>query len=89
MKYSDKPEDWYFEVYEQHEDISSIALSNNASMLDDQLGAHNLPQKIKDLLRPLGVYVDSELMESIFELTGDSKNIEEEMIKLGFNKVKF
>jgi hypothetical protein len=88
MEYSSKPQDWYFEIHE-HEDVSCIALSNDSTMLDDELGAHNLPRPIKQILEPLGVFVEGELMESVFEFSGDSNTLKNALIEAGFNENSF
>lgn len=65
MKYSNNPSDWFFYVIDG--DIKCIALSEDSSMLDDQLGSYNLPKPIRKLLEPY-FFMDSELAESCFEM---------------------
>ena len=94
MRYSKNPKDWYFDVQGKDEvvgELSALMLTPYKDMLDDELGGWNLPQEIKDLLAPLGVNAEEELLESIFEI--DSESTEEELIAsikaLGFNHVNF
>jgi hypothetical protein len=97
MKYSDKPEDWYFQILKNEPDGDIpyiIALSMNAYILDDSLGSHNLPASISRILRRCGVYVESELQESVWEIIEDYAHLSMEDLEIlvsssGFNKTNF
>jgi hypothetical protein len=70
MKYSSNPNDWYFDVWEDKNDPDSpkcLLLSQDPNGLDDQLGSHNLPRKIKDIIQKIGVDPEGELQESVWE----------------------
>lgn len=89
MKYSNNPKDWYFDVLDEEGELT-LALSQSPRMLDDSLGSHNLPEEIKKLLAPLGVYVEAELAESVWEVyTITIVELTSKMIELGFNKTDF
>jgi hypothetical protein len=47
-------------------EMTMIGLSQEPGTLDDQLGGHNLPKEIGDLLSSVGVDTETELMESVF-----------------------
>lgn len=86
MKYSDKTSDWYFDVWVSDgngfgDEPSMVALSEDGSGLDDQLGSHNLPKSIKKALKRAGVYGDSELMEAVWEVNDYESKTKEEIIE--------
>ena len=65
--YSTNPNDWYFDVHTDEDgEMTMIGLSQEPGTLDDQLGGHNLPKEIGDLLSSVGVDTETELMESVF-----------------------
>ena len=76
--------EWYFDVAiskpnDDYDEPSCIALSKDGFGLDDSLGSHNLSKNIIDALNRAGVYGDSELMESIWEIN-DETMTEQEVI---------
>lgn len=91
--YSSNPKDWYFELMpcEHDSNMLYLGLSQDKEFLDDSLTADDLPVEIVNLLRPLGVYTEAELQESVFEvLTSDTVDeLKDKLIALGFNYNKF
>lgn len=89
--YSKNPQDWFFDILDEDEDLRSLALSESPSMLDDQLGAHNLPLPIKKLLSSAGVYTEAELMESVFEIHSDAStpDLIKTLTDMGFQKTYY
>lgn len=77
-----KTSDWYFDVFVNRDSYvpSVIALSKDGSMLDDQLGSHNLPQNIIDALNRAGIFGDSEAMESIWEVVDYESKTKQDII---------
>jgi hypothetical protein len=59
------------------------------SCLDDDLGSHNLPTPIMELVKDCGVYTHCELQEGIWEITGDmsKEDIIRTLKEKGFNYV--
>jgi hypothetical protein len=97
MKYSDKPEDWHFQIVKDKPDEGIpyiIALSMSSHTLDDSLGSHNLPAPISKILRRCGVYTESELQESVWEIREEYSHLSVEELETlvsshGFKKVNF
>lgn len=91
--YSSNPKDWYFEVMpcEHDSNMLYLALSQDKECLDDGLTSDELPLEIVNLLKPLGVYTEAEVEESVFEvLTSDTiDELKDKLIALGFNYNKF
>lgn len=95
MSYSTKPEDWYFDIFfdsdaepgDSFNPQLTIGLSPEPGCLDDQLGSHCLPEEIAALLAPVGVLVECELCESIWEIQSSKTKdkLIEEIKALGFN----
>ena len=89
-----KTSDWYFDVFVSVDSYnpSVVALSVDGCGLDDQLGSHNLPQNIIDALNRAGIYGDSELMESIWEVVDSETKTEQDIVhsmeKEGFVRVR-
>ena len=87
-EYSSNPSDWYFAVH-MSDNPKCIALTMDPSCLDDDLGSHNLPTPIMELVKDCGVYTHCELQEGIWEITGDmsKEDIIRTLKEKGFNYV--
>lgn len=90
MNYSSKPSDWGFDIMQDY-DIFMIALSPDGDgSMCDQLRAHNLPKPIASLLKSVGVFVNAELAESVFEFNDEDIDIPltiQKLEELGFNHI--
>jgi len=91
-EYPTDPTKWFFDVMEEPEHGGVIvAISTDSNTMDDQLGSHNLPQTIKNVMKRAGVFTDGEATEGTFEVESDTniQSVKRDLESFGFNHTTF